>query len=166
MANWKKMAEEFGRALAHSKGAIKDNPSGTERSVLEVFDKHKDDDVGDAFSTGYRTGTQERIGAESHAETAQAEGVRGSLQRLTDEQLDHINDTRTDVTLDDDFDKEFKAAIERRKQGVKDRFGKDYPQDMAQEGADTFEEDLWNVIDELRAKGMSGNDILNILKGK
>lgn len=166
MANWKKMAEAFGRAFAQNKGTIKEDFNNAELSILRAFDRHSDDALGDVFRKGSRDGVEDRADAETRAEILQDEGVRGSLNRLTDDALDRMNDARTDRALEDEFNKEFNDAIERRKQGVKDRYGKDYPQDMAQEGADTFEKDLWNVIDELRAKGMSGNDILDILKGK
>ena len=71
----------------------------------------------------------------------------------------------TDRNLEKDFDEGLNSAIARRKQDVKDWYGKDFPKAMVDEGADTFEEDLWRVIGELRDKGMSGADILNVLKG-
>lgn len=115
MANWKKMAEAFGRAFGQSGGPLKEDLNKTETSVLKAFDKHKDDALGDEFRDGARRGTQDRINAEARAETAQDEGVRGSIKQLTDEELDHINDTRTDKALENEFDQGFKEAVARRK---------------------------------------------------
>lgn len=80
-------------------------------------------------------------------------------------QFDNDMTRRTNKSLEKEFDEGFRSAIARRKQDVKDWYGKDFPKDMVDEGADTFEEDLWRVIGELRDKGMSGADILNVLKG-
>ena len=62
----------------------------------------------------------------------------------------------TDFSLDDDFDKAFTSNINRRKEKVRGSFG--------DESADMFEEQLWNVIDELKANGKSGNEILDMLR--
>ena len=115
MANWKKMAEAFGRGFGQSKGPIKEDLNNAELSTLKAFGKHKDDAIGDEFRSGARGGTQDRISAEARAETAQDEGARGSLDKLTDEELDHINDVRTDDQLREDFDKGFEDAVVRRK---------------------------------------------------
>lgn len=166
MSTWKKIAEAFGSAFGQSKGPIKEDLSDTELSVLKAFDRHRDDAIGDAFRSGACRGTQDRIDAEARAETAQDEGVRGSLKDLTDEELDHINDIRTDRALEQNASDEWDKAFARRKQGVRDWYGKDYPQDMAEEGAEAFEKQLWEYVDQLRAKGVPAQDILNRLKGK
>ena len=62
----------------------------------------------------------------------------------------------TDFSLDDDFDKAFRSNINRRKEKVRNGFG--------DESADMFEEQLWQAIDELKANGHSGNDILDMLR--
>lgn len=165
MSTWKKMAEAFGRAFGQSKGPIKENLSDTELSVLKAFDRHRDDAIGDEFRRGSRRGTIDRVNAEARAETAQDEGVRGSLKDLTDEELDHINDIRTDRALKQNASDEWDKAFARRKQGVRDWYGKDYPQDMAEEGAEAFEKQLWEYVNELKAKGVPAQDILNRLKG-
>ena len=36
---------------------------------------------------------------------------------------------------------------------------------MAEEGAEAFEKQLWELVDELKAKGVSAQDILNRIKG-
>lgn len=165
MGTWKKMAEAFGRAFGQSKGPIKEDLSGTELSVLKAFDRHMDDAIGSEFRSGARCGMRDRIDAEARAETAQDEGVRGSLKDLTDEELNHINDIRTDRALEQNASDEWDKAFARRKQSVRDWYGKDYPQDMAEEGAEAFEKQLWEYVDQLRARGVPAQDILNRIKG-
>ena len=62
----------------------------------------------------------------------------------------------TDQNLEEDFDNAFKSNIKRRKEKVRGGFG--------DESADMFEEQLWQAIDELKANGHSGNDILDMLR--
>lgn len=62
----------------------------------------------------------------------------------------------TDRDLEKEFSDAFKSNINRRKEKVRDSFG--------DESANTFEEQLWNVIDELKANGKSGNEILDMLR--
>ena len=62
----------------------------------------------------------------------------------------------TDQNLEEDFDNAFKSNINRRKEKVRGGFG--------DESADMFEEQLWQAIDELKANGHSGNDILDMLR--
>lgn len=171
MANWKKMAEAFGRALsdpsvsregrrlikAGKRDLTDQRLKTTDNGLrLEPSNPGYDRDATEAYTRGQMGGIKD------DTENIQKGYGREERSQLFDERTDQ----RTDEALEGEFDKEFNDAIERRKQGVKDRYGKDYPQDMAEEGAEAFEKDLWNVIDELRAKGMSGNDILDILKGK
>lgn len=62
----------------------------------------------------------------------------------------------TDQNLEEDFDNAFRSNINRRKEKVRGGFG--------DESADMFEEQLWQAIDELKANGHSGNDILDMLR--
>jgi hypothetical protein len=62
----------------------------------------------------------------------------------------------TDRDLEKEFSDAFKSNINRRKEKVRGGF--------CDESADMFEEQLWNVIDELRANGKSGNEILDMLR--
>ena len=165
MGTWKKMAEAFGRAFGQNNGPIKEDLSDTELSVLKAFDRHRDDAIGDEFRRGARYGIRDRADAETRAETLQDAGERGSLKDLTGKELDHINDVRTDKNLRKNVFDEWDEAFARRKQGVRDWYGKDYPQDMAEEGAEAFEKQLWEYVGQLRAKGIPAQDILNRLKG-
>ena len=158
MANWKKMAEAFGRAMAER---------GTDTPASKVVAKSKTLKDLDKIGSKSQASPEQRAYLEGHENSGQdnyyaAKGRGGDYEK----RIAEIEDENSDAALEQEFDKEFKSAIERRKQGVKDSYGKDYPRDMAGEGADTFEKDLWNVIEGLRATGMSGSDILNMLKGK
>lgn len=62
----------------------------------------------------------------------------------------------TDQNLEKDFDNAFTSNLKRRKEKVRGGFG--------DESADVFEEQLWNIIDELKANGKSGNEILDMLR--
>ena len=72
------------------------------------------------------------------------------------EQWDKESASYTDRNLEEDFDKAFTSNIKRRKDNVRGGFG--------DESADMFEEQLWQAIDELKANGHSGNDILDMLR--
>ena len=69
---------------------------------------------------------------------------------------EHEAEGYTDQNLEEDFDNAFKSNIKRRKDNVRGGFG--------DESADMFEEQLWQAIDELKANGHSGNDILDMLR--
>lgn len=71
-------------------------------------------------------------------------------------QFDEEMERRSDKALEDDFDKAFKSNINRRKERVRGGFGG--------ESAEVFEDQLWNIIDELEANGKSGNEILDMLR--
>lgn len=74
-------------------------------------------------------------------------------------------DALTDERLKQNASDEWDEAFARRKQSVRDWYGKDYPEDMAEEGAEAFEKQLWELVDDLKAKGVSAQDILNRIKG-
>ena len=86
---------------------------------------------------------------------------RADIQR----QFDNESERRTNRNLRKNASDEWDEAFARRKQGVRDWYGKDYPQDMAEEGAEAFEKQLWEVVDDLKAKGVPAQDILNRIKG-
>lgn len=62
----------------------------------------------------------------------------------------------TDQNLEKDFESTFTSNLKRRKEKVRSGFGN--------ESADVFETQLWNIIDELKANGKSGNEILDMLR--
>lgn len=157
MAMWKKMAEAFGRAMSER---AKDTPASkvvSESKTIKDLDK-----------IGYlhQTSPEQRAYLEGH-EHGGPDNYYAAKERGGDyeKRIDEIEDENSDSRLAKEFDEGFNSAIARRKQDVKDFYGKDHPEDLVEEGADTFEEDLWRVIGELRGKGMSGVDILNVLKG-
>lgn len=171
MAMWKKMAAAFGRAVKDP-GATK---AGREL-VLEsktVRDRPSDVSAREtgtpeqrAFDRGMDEGEREADIARSDAYWDRYQGADPDVSRAAEStEFARREDLTTDQRLEKEFDEGFNSAIARRKQDVKDWYGKDYPKDFVEEGADAFEEDLWRVIGELRDKGMSGADILNILKG-
>lgn len=157
MAMWKKMAEAFGRAMSER---AKDTPAS--KAVVESKTIKDLDKIGSM----HQASPEQRAYLEGH-EHSGPDNYYAAKERggNYEERIDEIEDENSDSRLEKAFDEGFNSAIARRKQDVKDWYGKDFPQDKADEGADTFEKDLWRVIGELRDKGMSGNDILNVLKG-
>lgn len=97
-----------------------------------------------------RADFEDRFGFDIEDEFPKQEGP--SLQ----EQWDKEAASYTDRDLEQDFDKAFNSNINRRKEKVRGGFGG--------ESADMFEEQLWNIIDELKANGKSGNEILDMLR--
>ena len=69
---------------------------------------------------------------------------------------EHEAEGYTDRELEKEFSDAFKSNINRRKEKVRGGFG--------DESADMFEEQLWQAIDELKANGHSGNEILDMLR--
>lgn len=74
-------------------------------------------------------------------------------------------DRVTNENLKQNASDEWDKAFAERKRSVRDWYGKNYPQDMAEEGAEAFEKELWEIVDELKAKGVSAQDILSRIKG-
>lgn len=170
MAMWKKMADAFGRAVkdpgATQKGRELVFESKTVKNRPGDVDYHgKDTPAQRAFKRGMSEGEEEYAIAKD-ATRERYDGEDPDVRRnVMEDEFERREDIVTDNRLEKEFDEGFNSAIARRKQDVKDWYGKDFPQDKVDEGADTFEEDLWRIIGELRDKGMSGNDILNVLKG-
>ena len=160
MGTWKKMAEAFGRATGQTRDF-----GGAKQSALKAWHEHRDDALGDEFRKGYYAGRKDLNKAEARAKDLQDDGVIGSLEDITNDEVDLANDVRTDKNLRQNASDEWDEAFARRKQGVRDWYGKDYPQDMAEEGAEAFEKQLWDLVDELKAKGVSAQDILDRIKG-
>ena len=170
MAIWKKMANAFGRAV-NDPGATKKGrdivfKSKTAKDRYGDTDYHGSDTPEQrAFKQGMAEG-EEEFGIARTGAQERYDGEDPDVRRdVESDEFERREDWTTDQRLEKEFDEGFNSAIKRRKQDVKDWYGKDFPQDKVEEGADTFEEDLWRVIGELRDKGMTGNDILNILKG-
>lgn len=168
MGTWKKMAEAFGRArtLNPNKNPMKGR--GLEDGTVELTQKADspldyarfsearfDCDVDDAFKAGVRAGQ------DIDAPTRMPGVAREDRAAMRESLEDDLTDRRLEQNASDEWDK----AFARRKQGVRDWYGKDYPQDMAEEGAEAFEKQLWEYVDQLRAKGVPAQDILNRLKG-
>lgn len=160
MGTWKKMAEAFGRAAGQTRGF-----GDAKQSALSAFREHRTDALGDEFKKGYYAGRNDLDKAENRAKYLKDDGVDGSLEDITNDEIDLANDVRTDKNLRKNASDEWDEAFARRKQGVCDWYGEDYPQDMAEEGAEAFEKQLWEYVDQLRAKGIPAQDILNRLKG-
>lgn len=168
MSTWKKMAEAFGRARALNPnrnpmkgrtledGTVElsrkaDSPLDYAQSSEARFDR----DVDDAFKSGVKAGQD--IDARVRTPGVDREDRAAMRESLEDD----LTDRRLEQNASDEWDE----AFARRKQGVRDWYGKDYPQDMAEEGAEAFEKQLWDLVDELKAKGVSAQDILNRIKG-
>lgn len=161
MGTWKKMAEAFGRAVGQTRGS-----GAARQSALNVSREHRTDALSDAFTEGYYAGRNDLKEAESRAKYIKDDDIAGSLEDITNDEIDLANDVRTDKNLRKNASDEWDEAFARRKQGVRDWYGKDYPQDMAEEGAEAFEKQLWEYVDQLKAEGVPAQDILNRLKVK
>ena len=176
MPNWtkmKKMAEAFGRAreLHPNKNPVKGRT--LDDGTLELTQK-ADSPLDDAqfapsrredpaVEEAYLRGIEQ--GREINRAINDASISAGGSTPEERETWRHWGEDRlTNENLKQNISDEWDEAFARRKQGVRDLYGKDYPQDMAEEAADAFEKDLWRVIDELRNKGMTGNDILDMLR--
>lgn len=151
MGTWKKMAEAFGRAMH--------GPKVTDTQV-EHFSRlaKRSPETERAFTKGLDEG--EDIGRRVSVDDPERD-IDTKLECQFDDEIDDLTDRKLKQNASDEWDK----AFARRKQGVRDWYGKDYPQDMAEEGAESFEKQLWEYVDELKAKGVPAQDILNRLKG-
>lgn len=175
MATWKKIAEAFGRAreLYPNKNPIQGRR--LEDGTLEFTQKadsplddaqfspsrREDPAVEEAYQRGLAQGRDinRAINGASIRQGGSTPKEREAWRNLGE---DRITDNNLVQNASDEWDK----AFARRKQGVRDWYGKDHPQDMAEEGAEAFEKQLWEYVDELKAKGVPAQDILNRLKGK
>lgn len=166
MANWKKMAEAFGRAM--------NRPGATEKGRELVQNsntwKHRHGDVqiyGDdtpaqkGMKEGWHRGEDDYYGAK---DLAGERGLDPNDPKVREQMADELIDRDTDAGLIRNRQKEWDNAFKSAKERVKRGYGDSYPADMANEGADAFENQLWDVIDDLKAQGRSVEDILGALK--
>ena len=156
MANWKKMAEAFGRAMAE-RG--KDTPASkvvADSNTLKDMRKIGSLDEATPEQAAYLEG-HEYTGPENYYNAKERGGNY-------ENRIDELEDENSDFRLVQNRQKEWDNAFKSAKEHVKHGYGDSYPEDMAGEGADAFEKQLWDTIDELKAQGRSVEDILGALK--
>lgn len=164
MANWKKMAEAFGRAVQDPERSRAGDR--LVRNAATRFERPRE-----KYEPEYDRVTREPWTDE--AQDVNRAFVKGELHGWKDasdaknagKDFDEMTETRSNATLKQTASDEWDDAFARRKQDVRDQYGKDYPQDLAEEGADAFEKQLWEAVDALKAQGVSAQDILDMLKG-
>lgn len=156
MANWKKMAEAFGRAMAERS---KDTPASkvvAESKTLKGINKIGSLDEATPEQRAYLEG-HEYTGPENYYNAKERGGDYET-------RIDELEGENSDFRLAQNRKKEWDDAFKSAKEHVKRSYGDSHPADMAEEGADAFEKQLWDVIDELKAQGRSTEDILGALK--
>lgn len=174
MGTWKKMAEAFGRARTLHPNKNPVTGRRLEDGTLE-FTQRADSPLDDAqfapsrmddpaVEEAYRRGVAQGLDI-NRAINGASIRKGGSTPEEREAWRNLGEDRITDYNLEQNASDEWDKAFARRKQGVRDWYGKDYPKDMAEEGAEAFEKQLWEYIDELKAKGVSAQDILNRIKG-
>ena len=148
MSTWKKIAEAFGRAtqdpaatrrgreMIFNTNTVKTRPDGTKSGVFDTDEQL-------AFDRGALEAADDLGKA---IEDNDIPGRSDAIQR----QFDNATTRRTDRNLKQNALDEWDEAFARRKQGAED--------------AETFEEQLWEYVDQLRARGVPAQDILNRLK--
>ena len=160
------MAEAFGRAM--------NRPGATEKGRELVQNsntwKHRTGDVATygsdtpnqkGMKAGWRQGEDDYYAAK---DLAGERGLDPNDPKTREQMADEIWDKDTDAALERNRQKEWDDAFKSAKEHVKRGYGDSYPEDMAGEGADAFEKQLWDVIDGLKAQGRSVEDILGALK--
>lgn len=176
MPNWskiKKVAEAFGRAreLHPNRNPIKGRE--LEDGTLELTQKadsplddaqfapsrREDPAVEEAYLRGIEQGR-----AINRAINDASIHAGGSTPAERESWRHWGEDRITNENLKQNASDEWDKAFAERKARVKKWYGDNYPQDMAEEGADYFEKKLWEVVDELKANGKSGNEILDMLR--
>lgn len=174
MGTWKKIAEAFGRAreLHPNRNPMKGRM--LDDGTIELTQK-ADSPLDDAqfapsrledpaVEEAYRRGIDQ--GRDINRAINNASIRAGGSTPEERETWRHWGEDRvTNENLKQNASDEWDEAFARRKQGVRDWYGKDYPQDMAEEGAEAFEKQLWELVDELKARGVPAQDILNRIKG-
>lgn len=148
MANWKKMAEAFGRATRRAEKPTAPDNKAVYKESLRI----NDDDVERAFNKGYDDGAE--VDAKFNAlKSSKDENARDVMQHSDVE-------TRTDKALWENREKEWDDAF---KQST-DKF-KSQSSALTDEDADAWKSELLRTIDVLRKRGFSDADILNTIKG-
>lgn len=148
MANWKKMAEAFGRA--YQQHGFKGKTGGT---GSEVLDRAAYTAMGDeGLNKAFKQGRKNESGIENETYRRFQENYDGTqtgedLGRTYDRVLDETSNKR----LEDEFVKEFKAAARRHGDTG---------------GDDEFASSIREIINDLKSRGISESDILNTLKGE
>ena len=145
MANWKKMAEAFGRALADP-GTSRELTDARLKSAgnglrAEPSNPRYDKDVADAYTHGQMTGIQDDM------ENIQKGYDPEERSKLFDDRTEQ----RTDKLLEENRDKEWDAAF-RHAQGAME-----LPDDE-------MNDVLRSLIKDLKVRGFTEQDILNSLR--
>ena len=164
MANWKKMAEAFGRAVTKPRQANDNTKAAFKSFDRDVANYVKDPEAAaraEAFNKGVELGRMDETDIRKELGTDQ---WRANRNDIVGKRRDELEDAATDAALVENREKEWDDAFKSAKEHVKRGYGGSYPEDMASEGADAFEKQLWDVIDELKAQGRSVEDILGALK--
>lgn len=162
MANWKKMAEAFGRATFgknNSNPVVKAARDSYQRDLRNYADKEAGDRA-ESFFRGQELQRMDDNRVDDDFNSLKSLKNENTRQAMKETDADYQSDQRLVEQREKEWDDAFKSAKEHVKRG----YGDSYPEDMAEEGADTFEKQLWDVIDGLKAQGRSVEDILGALK--
>ena len=162
MANWKKMAEAFGRAT-FGKNDNNSIVKAARDSYKRDLNNYRDKEAGDRAESFFKGQEEERMAnnrVDKDFNSLKSLKNENTRELMKDVDADYQSDQRLIEQREKEWDDAFKSAKEHVKRG----YGDSYPEDMASEGADTFEKQLWDVIDGLKAQGRSVEDILGALK--
>lgn len=154
MSTWKKMAEAFGRAreLHPNKNPMKSRyledgtleQAGSPLDDAQFAPSRRDPAVEEAYLRGIEQGRKINRAIDNVSIS------RGGSTPEERETWRHWGEARlTDENLERNALDDWSKAFDRRKQ----------------EDAEAFKKQLWECVDELKAEGVSAQDILNRLKG-
>lgn len=142
MANWKKMAEAFGRAMHR--------PNTSSKLASETFDRATKAGAADDYLEGASKGFEDELKLHKSDD-------------YTTNAYDNKTDKLTDEALQKDFDEAFEAALAKRRGKILEAMG---DARGAEEAADAGIDDIRKAAIEMLKSGRDIGDVIRILKGE
>lgn len=160
MANWKKVAEAFGRAFNSPTATIRGQELVADsKTVKSLTGKHSSDLTPEqrAAQKGYGEGEQINDAVEGDLGKDSYDVDRAGEYR------DKVEDAYTDMQLNKEFDEAFEEALNKRRGKIRGAMG---DARGAEEAADAGIDDIRKAAIEMLKSGQDIGDVLRILKGE
>ena len=166
MANWKKMAEAFGRAMSKSR-----TPNSTTKAVRNSYETDLNNYLKDpeskaraeSFYKGQAMGDVDEATIRNKIGTDKWRANRGGA---VTQRRNNLEDAATDEALQRDFDQGFEEALKKRGDKVRSAYTLEGHEDLSNQAADNATNEIRRIAIEMLKKGEDIGDVLRILRGE
>lgn len=160
MANWKKIAEAFGRAFNSPAATIRNQELIADSKTVKSLPGRRQSDLTPeqrAAQKGYDEGERLNDAVDADLGENSYDAERAGVYR------DKVEDAYTDMQLRKDFDEAFEEALAKRRGKIRDAMGDAHD---AEEAADAGIDDIRKAAIEMLKSGRDIGDVLRILRGE